>query len=107
MMMLRAIATLGGGESHDEQDEDLADGRIGRLEAFKAMKFSAAEEKISSPAMSMPMSVRRRIRPKMPAGEQKKARGPGRPPNVLVQLGARCSCAMNRGARRRPRLDRP
>jgi hypothetical protein len=51
------------GQSHDEEHDDLADRGVGAKKRFTAMKFKDAAEKMSSPAISMPIKVRRRINP--------------------------------------------
>ena len=74
MMMLKAIATSAAASPMMNRTKIWPTVGSGAVKRFKAMKFSAAEEKMSSPAMSMPIRVRRRMKPKMPAASRKAAR---------------------------------
>jgi len=73
MMMLRAIATSAAASAMMNSTTTWPTAGSLTKNRFMVTKFREAAEKISSPAINMPMSVRRRTRPKMPAANRNAA----------------------------------
>ena len=63
MMMLRAMETSAAANPMMKRTKICPTVGSGAMNRLTAMIFSEAAEKMISPAINMPMSVRRRIRP--------------------------------------------